>query len=180
MDMFERLFKRTRATVILMGVALLVLGVAMFVSPIGATLLIVRVVGWTLAIVGAVTLANCWRHSSEGLRQADLFMGLLEAIPGVCLIMWPDAFVAVVYVLIGIIVLVTGVNDVIEANVIRRALGVGWVWRMAIGVVTLLAGAAVVASPFAMAELVMLVAGLALVFDGITEIIAGVSMRELP
>ena len=173
MDMFERLFKRTKATVILMGVALLVLGVAMFVS-----LLIVRVVGWTLAIVGAVTLANCWRHSSEGLRQADLFMGLLEAIPGVCLIMWPDAFVAVVYVLIGIIVLVTGVNDVIEANVIRRALGVGW--RMVIGVVTLLAGAAVVASPFAMAELVMLVAGLALVFDGITEIIAGVSMRELP
>ena len=35
MDMFERLFKRTKATVILMGVALLVLGVAMFVSPLG-------------------------------------------------------------------------------------------------------------------------------------------------
>lgn len=73
--------------------------------------------------------------------------------------------------------LVTGVNDVIEANAVRLAFGAGWVWRMAIGVITLLAGVAVVASPFAMAELVMLVAGLALIFDGITEIVAGVSMR---
>ena len=175
MDVFERLFRRTKATVILMGVALLVLGVAMFVSPIGATLLIVQVVGWTLAVAGAITLLNCWGHASEGMRQADLFMGLLEAIPGVCLIVWPDAFVAVVYVIIGVIVLVTGVNDVIEANAVRLAFGAGWVWRMAIG--TLLAGVAVVASPFAMAELVMLIAGLALIFDGITEIIAGVSMR---
>ena len=94
-----------------------------------------------------------------------------------CLIVWPDAFVAVVYVIIGVIVLVTGVNDVIEANAVRLAFGAGWVWRMVIGVITLLAGVAVVASPFAMAELVMLVAGLALIFDGITEIIAGVSMR---
>lgn len=177
MDVFERLFRRTKATVILMGVALLVLGVAMFVSPIGATLLIVQVVGWTLAVAGVITLLNCWRHASEGMRQADLFMGLLEAIPGVCLIVWPDAFVAVVYVIIGVIVLVTGVNDVIEANAVRLAFGAGWVWRMAIGVITLLAGVAVVASPFAMAELVMLVAGLALIFDGITEVIAGVSMR---
>lgn len=177
MDVFERFFRRTKATVILMGVALLVLGVAMFVSPIGATLLIVQVVGWTLAVAGAITLLNCWRHASESMRQADLFMGLLEAIPGVCLIVWPDAFVAVVYVIIGVIVLVTGVNDVIEANAVRLAFGAGWVWRMVIGVITLLAGVAVVASPFAMAELVMLVAGLALIFDGITEIIAGVSMR---
>ena len=117
MDVFERLFRRTKATVILMGVALLVLGVAMFVSPIGATLLIVQVVGWTLAVAGAITLLNCWRHASEGMRQADLFMGLLEAIPGVCLIVWPDAFVAVVYVIIGVIVLVTGVNDVIDGKV---------------------------------------------------------------
>lgn len=177
MNVFESLFRRTRATVILMGVALLALGIAMFVSPIGATLLVVRIVGWTLAVVGAVTLLGCWRHASEGLRQADLFVGLVEAVPGVCLIVWPDAFVTVVYVIIGIIVLITGVNDIIEAGVVRRTLGVGWAWRMVAGVVTLLAGLAVVTSPFTMAELVMLVAGLALVFDGITEIVAGVSMR---
>lgn len=177
MDMFERLFRRTRAAVILMGVALLVLGVTMFVSPIGATLVIVGVAGWTLVIVGAVTLINCWAHRSAELRQADLVIGLVEVVPGMCLVIWPEAFVAVVYVLIGIIILVTGFNDVAEAGAVRRLGLAGWGWRMVLGILTLLAGAAVVWSPFAMAEFVMLVAGLALIFDGITEIIAGVRMR---
>ena len=84
---------------------------------------------------------------------------------------------AVVYVLIGIIILVTGVNDVAEAGAVRRLGLPGWGWRMVLGVLTLLAGAVVVCSPFAMAEFEMLVAGLALVFDGITEIVAGVRMR---
>lgn len=177
MNVFERLFKRTRAAVIVMGVAMLVLGIAMFVSPIGATLLIVGVAGWTLVIAGAVTLLNSWAHRSVELRQADLVTGLIEVVPGMCLVIWPEAFVTVVYVLIGIIILVTGVNDVAEAGAVRRLGLPGWGWRMVLGVLTLLAGAAVVCSPFAMAEFVMLVAGLALVFDGITEIVAGVRMR---
>lgn len=176
MDWFERFFRRTKTTVILMGVALLVLGIALFVSPIGATLLVVRVMGWVLLAVGALTLAGCWRHYSEGLRQADLFMGLLECVPGACLVIWPDAFVSVVYALIGVVILMTGFNDVIEANALRHVVGVGWGWRMALGVATVVVGLVVVASPFTMAELVMLVAGVALVFDGITEIVAGISM----
>ena len=59
-----------------------------------------------------------------------------------------------------------------------RRLGLpGAGWRMVLGILTVVAGACVAASPFAMAELVMLVAGLALIFDGITEVIAGVKMR---
>lgn len=177
MDVFERLFRRTKAAVILMGVALLVLGVAMFVSPIGATLAIVQIAGWTLVIVGAVTLLNCWAHRSAELRQADLVIGLIELVPGALLVTMPEAFVAVVYVLIGVIIMVTGVNDVAEAGAVRRLGLPGAGWRFVLGVLTLAAGAFVVASPFAMAEFVMLVAGLALVFDGITEIVAGVRMR---
>lgn len=175
--MFDRLFRRTKAAVILMGIALLVLGVAMFVAPIGATLLIVSIVGWTLVIAGAITLANSWMHRAVELRQADLVIGLLEAVPGMCLVVWPSAFVAAVYVLIGIIVVVTGVNDVVEAFATRRLGFPGWGWRLVLGILTLVAGAFVVVSPFTMAEFVMLVAGLALVFDGITEIVAGATMR---
>lgn len=177
MDWLERLFRRTRVTVILMGTALLALGVAMFVSPIGATLLIVQTVGWILVAVGAVTLLNCWAHRSAELRQADLVVGLLELVPGALFVTMPDAFVAAVYVVIGVIILVTGINDVTEALAVRRLGLPGAGWRLVLGVLTLAVGAFVVASPFAMAEFVMLVAAVALIFDGITEILAGVRMR---
>ena len=177
MDRFEKLFRRTKATVILMGVALLVLGLAMFVSPIGATVMIVQTVGWVLAIAGVLTLVRCWARRSAELRQADLMMGIVELAPGLVLVLWPGAFVAVIYVLIGVLILITGVNDVIEAGAVRRLGLPGYGWRMAVAVLTLLLGAIVVTSPFTMAEFVMLVAGVALIFDGVTEIIAGVRMR---
>ena len=177
MDMFERLFRRTKAAVILMGVGLLALGIALFVAPIGATMLIVSLVGWVLVVTGAVTLLNCWAHRSAELRQADLVIGLIEAVPGMCLVLWPQVFVAFVYVLVGVIILVTGVNDVVEALAIRRLGLPGWGWRLALGLLTLAAGAFVVSSPFTMAEFAMLLAATALIFDGITEIAAGVSMR---
>lgn len=177
MDLFEKLFRRTKVAVILMGIALLVLGVAMLVSPIGATLLIVQIVGWTLVIAGAATLLNSWAHRSAELRQADLVVGFVELVPGALFVTMPDAFVAIVYVVIGIIILITGVNDIAEAMAIRRLGLPGAGWRMVLGILTVVAGACVAASPFAMAELVMLVAGLALIFDGITEVIAGVKMR---
>lgn len=177
MDMFEKLFRRTKAAVILMGVGLLALGIALFVAPIGATLLIVSIVGWVLVITGAVTLANCWAHRSAELRQADLVTGLVEAVPGMCLVLWPQVFVAGVYVLVGVIILVTGVNDLVEALAVRRLGLPGWGWRLVLGLLTLMAGAFVASSPFTMAEFAMLLAGAALVFDGITEIVAGVSMR---
>ena len=177
MNAFEKLFKRTKATIILMGIALLVLGIAMFVSPIGATLLIVQVAGWTLALVGVVTLLCCWARRALLLSQADLAIGLVETVLGMCLILWPDAFVAGIYVIIGVIILITGVNDIIEANVVFRLGLPGRGWRYVVGLLTLAAGVLVVSSPFTMAEFVMLIAGVALIFDGITEIVAGVTMK---
>lgn len=173
--MLDKLFRRTKAATILMGVALLVLGIAMFVSPIGATLMIVSIVGWTLVVVGAVTLLNCWMHRSPALQQADLVIGLVELVPGALMVAMPGAFVTIIYVLIGVIILVTGINDVTEASA-RRRLGLPSGGLMVMGVLTLVAGAFVIVSPFAMAEFVMLIAGLALLYDGITEIIAGVRM----
>lgn len=177
MNMFEKLFRRTRVAVILMGVALLALGVTMFVSPIGATLLIVQSVGWVLVAVGAVTLASCWMRRTQELRQADLLIGMVELVPGALFVTMPEAFVAVVYILVGVIILVTGINDVAEAGAMRRLGFGGWAWRLVLGLLTLAAGVVVVSSPFTMAEFVMLVAGLALIFDGITEIAAGVTLR---
>lgn len=177
MDTFEKLFRRTKATVILMGVALLVLGVAIFVSPIGATLLIVQIVGWTLVVVGVATLVNCWVNRPAGSQQADLFTGIATLVLGVLIVGWPAAFVAVVYVMLGIIILVTGVNDIAEASTVRRMGFPGSLWRSILGALTFIAGAFVVFAPFAMAEFVMIVAGIALIFDGITEIIAGIQMR---
>lgn len=179
MSVIELLFRRTRATIILAGITMLALGVAMFVAPIGATILIVQTVGWILVVAGVCSLINCWLHRLPVLIQADLVAGLAALLPGICMLAWPEKFVTAVYVIIGVLIALTGVNDCIEAFDIKNAGLSNWGWMLVLGIITVIVGATVVASPFAFAEFVMLIAGCALIFDGITEIISGVRMGQL-
>ncbi len=64
-----------------MGVALLVLGIALFVSPIGATLLVVRVMGWVLLAAGALTLAGCWRRYARRFGRQTSSWACSSACP---------------------------------------------------------------------------------------------------
>lgn len=179
MSALETIFKRTRATVILAGIAMLALGIAMFVSPIGATIFIVQVVGWILVATGVALLFNCWWHRLPMLIQADLVAGLAALLPGICMLVWPNSFVRAVYVVIGVLITLTGINDCVESFDIKHAGLSGWGWMLALGIITVAAGITVVISPFAMAEFVMLIAGCSLIWDGITEIIAGVRMGQV-
>lgn len=178
MDVFDKFFRRSRVAVILMGIAMLVLGFAMFMSPLGATLLIVQVVGWTLIILGVLTFINAWMHHTTELQQADVILGIIELVFGILMVVSPAAFVAVIFTLLGIFILITGINDISEANYMHRLGLPGRGWRLALGILTCLAGVFVIISPFALAEFVMLFSGLALIFDGITEITAGVTMKK--
>lgn len=179
MSVLETIFKRTRVTVFLAGIAMLALGIAMFTSPIGATIFIVQAVGWILVAAGVCFLVNCWLHRMPTLIQADLVAGLAALLPGACMLIWPNAFVEAVYIVIGILITLTGVNDCVEAFDIKKAGLSNWGVMLALGIITLAAGITVVVSPFAMAEFVMLVAGCALIWDGITEIVAGVRMGQV-
>ncbi|MCH3943551.1 MAG: DUF308 domain-containing protein [Atopobiaceae bacterium] len=172
----DKLLKRTKATVIVMGVALLVLGVAIFVNPASATMFITLLLGWVLVITGVYTLAMCFAHRLPVLSQADLLIGLLELIPGVLILAWPGFFVLYLSVILGVIILVTGVNDLSEAMV-EKNLGIEDWWKVLVaGILTILLGVLLFMSPFAFANAVMMIAGIALVFDGVTEIITGFRM----
>ena len=174
--MLDTILRRTKVTVIITGVCLLALGVAMFANPAEATLLVTLIVGWVLVCLGAYTLCMCFVHRLPVLSQADLFFGLLELIPGICILAWPGFFVAYLFIVLGIIVLVTGINDVIEA-VGEHGLGLDFWWQtLVMGIVTLLLGVFVIAAPFSMAQAVMMVYGIALVFDGVTEVVTGIRM----
>lgn len=172
----DKILRRTKVTVILMGVAMLVLGIAFFVNPTSATLVVTLMLGWTLVIVGGVTLGNAFYHRLVVLSQLDLFIGALELVLGICILASPGFFVTYLFLLLGIIVLVSGINDITDAMA-AKSMGLdSWKMSLGFGILTLLLGVLVIMAPFTMAEAVMMVAGIALVLDGVTEIVAGVKM----
>ncbi|MCI1665605.1 MAG: DUF308 domain-containing protein [Atopobiaceae bacterium] len=173
---WNRFLRRTKVSVILMGAALLALGIILFMNPAEVTMFITLALGWVLVIVGVVTLVSCCMSPLPTIQQVDFVFSMIELLLGLCILMWPGFFVSFIYVLLGILIIVTGVNDVSGA-MDEKASGMdSWKLAMAVAVITLILGFLVVIAPFTMATTVMMIAGIALVFDGITEIVTGVRM----
>ncbi len=174
-----KLFKRARATIILTGVALIVLGVIIFLYPIAATSSLVEVVGWTLVVAGVITLVTSFvRRNPETEVVADLTVALAEIVPGIIMVMAPTVFVLFIWSLIGLYIILTGINDVFEALDLRGVADHHWGARLAMGVLTILLGAFVVATPVFSTAVGMLLCACALVVDGVSEVASGVRLKD--
>ena len=157
--------------------AMVGLGIAIFLNPIAAVETLVRTIGWVLAGFGVVMLVSAFM-TGDPVHNAvsELVLGVLCLAIGLVMAMSPRSFVTIVWTFIGIIVLATGVLDLIEAGGARRTGSPLGLPASVSGCITVFLGAVTILSPFAFPELAMLVAAVVLLVDGITEIIFGLGM----
>jgi uncharacterized membrane protein HdeD (DUF308 family) len=170
-------FARTKGVVLLTGIVMVVLGIAVLINPIGAVETLVRIMGWVLVVYGALTLVNAFMKG-DPVRNSPtmLFLGGACLIVGLVMAIASQALVSFVWTIIGIIVFLTGVLDIIEAGAFRSAGNPLAVPATTSGVITAVLGAIVIICPLFSAALGMLLAAVALLVDGITEIIFGLGM----
>ena len=167
---------RGRITIAVTGIALVALGAAVFANPDRTLGLVTALLGWALVLVGACVLVEALlRRREEGSLAPRVVLGCVVAALGLLIALRPALFVTYVVALLGAVVLLTGVADCLEAAALRRADHPFWRPAAAIGAVTCLMGALVLAAPFALAQWATMVAGACLVADGITEIVAALN-----
>lgn len=163
--------QRSKMSTILVGVASLVLGVILFMNPTGVAVFAVSIMGVILLVLGVVTLIGYIREGDAG-SQTDFFISLVEIIFGAVLLLWPGTFVNWLVFFIGVFILVTGVGDFSDARVASR-LGLPHATvKMVLAVITIVLGLLVTFSPFTFVDVAFTIAGVGLVINGITEIIA--------
>jgi len=174
----DGILKRTKTGLIITGVVLALLGAVMFMRPVLALTVIILIAGWMLFILGAITLIDGFVHRKDGNSSLPMSLvgGVVELAIGLCIIAWPDAFAVYLYIMLGIVIAFTGIGDVIEAFGMRKARVGKWGVALAMGLLTLVLGVLVVLAPFAFLWAVTVITGIALLFDGITEIVAGIMM----
>ena len=170
-------FARTKPAILLTGVLMVALGIAVLINPIGAVQTLVRLMGWVLVAYGALTLVMAFAKG-DPFQQApgELAMGCVALLPGFVMGLFPGVFVEFVWTFLGVIILITGVLDVMETSEFRRMRSPLATPAIVSGVITIILGVIVILVPMASAALGMLLAAVALLVDGVTEIIFGLSM----
>jgi len=169
--------ERTKAVVLLTGIVMVVMGVAIMINPINAVQALVRIIGVILLAYGAVTLVPAFmRGDPVHNSPADLTIGGIAAVSGLVMAIFPGALVSIVWSVIGVIVLLTGILDVAEASALRRVGSPLGIPATTSGIITVVLGVITILAPMASMTMAMLVAAVALLIDGVTEIIFGLGM----
>lgn len=169
-------FASTKLGTIVSGVALAAMGIILFTNPQSAMLTITVMLGWVLVVMGIVSLASALTRWSVILSTADLYAGIVELLFGILLVNIPGFFVTWIFILLGIFILVSGLNSLYGANALQ-ALGLPRAGTAKAGaILAIVLGVLVLFSPGLFADTTMVICGIALVYCGIVRIVDGVRM----
>lgn len=169
------ILRRTKTSTIILGILMLLLGLAFLVWPGATTEFFVLCCGWGFVIAGIATFIGYFANS-ETHSGWDIVLSICELILGILILAFPFFFTGVFIIFIGCVVIVTGIFDIVDAVSFHRVKGSLWGLWLALGILTLIFGLFMFFYPLVWAVTLIWLAGVVLVFDGITEIVAGAMM----
>lgn len=163
---------------LVLGVLLITLGVLCVGKAQSTTTFSILVLGWILAISGALWLINAFRAFTWHGFFLFLLNALIRGATGFLLLRHPDAGAAGVTMLLASLFIVAGLFRAVGAGVIRFP---RWGWTVFSGIVSFVLGVSLLASwPSASTYFIGLVIGIDLIFDGASLVAFATAIHSLP
>ena len=141
-------FSRSKPMILITGLVMVGLSIAIFVNPIAAMESLIRIIGIVLVAYGAFTLVMAVRRGQPMQKSpGELLLGVIAAVTGLFMAFLPDKMSALVWAILGILILITGILDVLEARDLRAARSPLAAPATISGVLTALLGVLVIVVP---------------------------------
>lgn len=170
---YEGVDRSTGTVLMVVGAALVVLGLVLLANPFAAIWILGVLIGISLVIGGLAEVAA--GRGAPGPRWPSLLIGAVVIIAGLAAAIWPDATVWVLAVVAGLALAVSGAVTLIGA-LVGHPDGRGL--RLVLGGVSLVIGLAVLAWPDATLLVVALLIGLRTLVNGVVSIGIGLNIRR--
>lgn len=153
----------------------LVVGMLLFVNPMGFTSAIITMAGAVLMVLGLVEIVKYFRTN---VREASLgqmlVKGLLSILLGAFCIFRTEWFIAtfpVLTVLYGVVILVTGIGKIQLTVDMIRMKRKKWAWAAVNALISLICAFVILRTPFASTAALWIFTGAALVAEGVLDLV---------
>ena len=160
------------------SVLLIALGVFLIVEPRFSATIICYIFGVIIIACGAIDFVNYFVNASQ--REAfrfDLIKGMTLCLLGVALFVWPGVVSSILPTVFGLVALVDGISKALSAFEIRKGGGV-WIPIFVLGLLVMGAGLFIILNPLALVDVSMMIIGVTLVCDGVSNIWCQASLRK--
>lgn len=162
-----------RVSCALSALCFIALGVLLLGWPDLSRIWICRLLGAALLITGGVYVISHFAKSkgAAAVFQYDLILGVILAIVGVWLLTTPDLIITFLQYILGAILVIHGVIDLQGALNLRSGGSSHWWPACLIALITLALGAIVIWNPFASINALLMLVGIALIYDGVSDLV---------
>ena len=108
-----------RTLLLISGIIYLILGVLCFRSSLGVIGVLVIIVGIAFLLRGIMLIIDSFRSDPVEGKGSGLLAGILLALAGVVLLVWPDVTASLFIWIVGLVLVVVGVLEIISAFQVR-------------------------------------------------------------
>ena len=165
------LFYAFKTNTFVSAVISILIGLALLFQPGTFTVLACRIIAILVLISGAAAILSYVRETQKVWRlQALLVIGIILVLLGICMLARPAFFISLLPLVLGIIVLVHGLQDASYALNLKKLNDPYWWITLLIAAASIIFAVIVIINPFAAASTVVMMIGAVLIYDGVSDL----------
>jgi uncharacterized membrane protein HdeD (DUF308 family) len=163
---------------VVLGIALIALGVVCIMGDVTATLVTVLALGWLLVIGAVVALVQAFRAYEWSGFFLYFLTALLRGVAGYVLIRYPGTGEVSITILLASLFIVGGIFRTVGATSMRFP---SWGWTAFSGIVSFIVGFVLIYQlPTTSLWFIGFLVGVDFIFDGIALITLGAAVKRVP
>ncbi|MBR6228610.1 MAG: DUF308 domain-containing protein [Eubacterium sp.] len=169
------MMKTLKWSIIVLAVAYIVLGVVLIMYPSQVQKLISYLLAIALIAVGIVNLIQYVKlDSTQLIHSYDLCIGFSTIIGGVLIIINVDRFSQLIFIVMGFMILVSGVLKLQNSVNLMRLHSPSWQMPFCLAMVGIVYGVIMLINPFGSGQFFFVMMGIGFIISGITDLIVTV------
>lgn len=155
---------------LLTSIVMILLGLVMLLWPRRVMSTFMTILGFALLAGGAMSIWSWSRSRALDMSVMTLAQGIALAAAGLLMLLAPRKFISLIPIVVGIAVLLNGILNLAQAVDLRRMGYPNWHVSLVLALLTLLFGMVIIARPFKTMEMLVAGIGVALLYNGISNL----------
>lgn len=155
------------------GLATILLGLVLTICPGLASSVVFNGIGAASIIIGIVHLARYFMLDAQAsLSSNGMFAGLIWVVSGILIISLKSFLLSLLPFFFGLLLLIGGIRKLQYTLNFKRMGATRWYLELAATILSVLFGVIILINPFSTALLLMRIIGIALLIEGIQDLIS--------
>ena len=165
-----KFLKELKWDALLTGVLYILLGIVVLLIPETMERLLGYMIGVVLILAGAVSMISyLLRDAHQNYYHNDFLHGLIGIALGIMILYKVNIIISLVPVILGILVLVSGLSKLQDVIDLKRMDYGNWIIMLVLAIINIVLGLVLIFNPMKTATFLFRMLGVGLLFSGVTD-----------